>query len=80
MLQALSVSVSIIAQACDDGVEADKTVFGFVQQEDSVLDRLNIVDCFDIEALRSVLREIDTSLAFVSGHSQSHDFPEAHLQ
>ncbi|KAJ9115635.1 hypothetical protein QFC20_000962 [Naganishia adeliensis] len=44
-----------------------------VSQEDSVLDRLNIVDCFDIEALRSVLREIDTSLAFNAMADRSDD-------
>ncbi|KAI5454627.1 hypothetical protein NCC49_003520 [Naganishia albida] len=35
-----------------------------VSDEEGVLDRLNIVDCFDIDALRTILREIDTSLAF----------------
>ncbi|KAJ9125165.1 hypothetical protein QFC22_000119 [Naganishia vaughanmartiniae] len=35
-------------------------------EPDSVLDRMNIVDCFDMDELRSVLRDIDSSLAFGS--------------
>ncbi|KAJ9108809.1 hypothetical protein QFC21_000129 [Naganishia friedmannii] len=45
-------------------------------EADSVLDRLNIVDCFDVDELRSVLRDIDSSLAFSSLADKSVDLDD----